>query len=654
LATSAPKGPTGAGMFGTQGPSGIIQGVMGPTGPAGGFLNMPSTQIVINDEMSTTRQLFSKNIPQPMYITDAPNSILAVTSGYTTNDLVYTFGKSRNIVYSAIGGVGSGIGPMISRDMKNWSTPISQSSNTPCRIVWDGVKWIMTQNTNTTLVSYNDNLFSSIPTSAGVILSSIAKNTFMYVGIGKGGIFYSYDGLNWYNSSSGTALINNSTATQVGKVVWNGSIWVAVGSGTSYTISYSYDGINWTGVSNSLALFGSTGGATDVVWNGTTFIAGGIGSNVLATSSDGISWTLGNVLIPPAPTIGTITSTTTSVTIPLTFGQTPYYVSSYNYNVYNDNTFVVSGTTNTTPLTISGLTAGIIYTINLSAVNVYGSSPYTSFVKNLAYYSTITYGNTYFGNFTPTSQNTTFPFVVTTNGGGSKFTSGSNTGIYVSSHTYGNITLTASTNIASQYNSFSYLIYNIMDSPTNYYNGGSNNSCMSLDSSASTYFFTSTASNYFTDYTKTPYNGDSVTSPAVYRTTGGGGSGTTYYFNTTISGGSSAGEWVQITNTYLYNMTSLTLTQRSGSTSRFPYAIDILGGNSALSSTSTPDWVLIGSYTNTAFSATTFSPNLSSNTGYYYNYRIVVKSISYYGASNAFQGTMALGEMTFSGTQFTT
>ena len=283
------QGPTG--ITGSFGPTGSHTGLTGPIGTNGVFLNVPPTQFVINDEMSTTRQLFTRNIQSNMYVTDSPNSIIARTNGFTTNDIVYTFGKSHSPTYTAIGGSGSTYGTQWSRNLKQWSPLSNTSSNVPCRIVWDGLKWIVTQNSNTLLVSYVDISYAQVNVSS-VILSSIAYNSNMYVGIGIGGIFYSYDGLNWYISTTGTAAINNTSASQIGKVVWNGNMWVAVGNGVSYTIAYSYDGINWTGVAGSKTLFDGSGGAIDVVWDGSKFVAVGANSltKYIVVSTDGINW----------------------------------------------------------------------------------------------------------------------------------------------------------------------------------------------------------------------------------------------------------------------------------------------------------------------------------------------------------------------------
>jgi hypothetical protein len=62
---------------------------------------------------------------------------------------------------------------------------------------------------------------------------------------------------------------------------------VAVGNGTN-SIAYSRDGITWTGVTLK-TIFSSSGNA--VAWNGTIWVAVGNGDdNTIAYSSDGITW----------------------------------------------------------------------------------------------------------------------------------------------------------------------------------------------------------------------------------------------------------------------------------------------------------------------------------------------------------------------------
>jgi hypothetical protein len=96
-------------------------------------------------------------------------------------------------------------------------------------------------------------------------------------------IVYSYDGLNWFRSTC-------SLLSSVQSFAWNGTMWIAVGVGSSFSILYSYDGINWTGVPNSYAMFPT--GALGITWNGLRWIVAGNGSasDSLAYSVDGIQW----------------------------------------------------------------------------------------------------------------------------------------------------------------------------------------------------------------------------------------------------------------------------------------------------------------------------------------------------------------------------
>ena len=295
LSNTGPTGPTGITGSTVTGPTGTVTGPTGSTGPAGSFLSVVPITYTVQDEMSTTRQVFSKNINTPVFISDAPNQIFASTVGYTSNTLSYTFGKAKDQTYLAIGGnsVSGSYGTMISKNLVNWSNLTNASAAVPCRIYWDGLKWITTRNsTNDILYSYDGLNYSTINVPSAT-LSSVAFNGSLYVGIGIGGVFYSYDSINWIKSTTGSALINNVSTIQIGKVVWNGNMWVVGGNGTSCTIAYSYDGIAWTAVTNSkTTLFDSSGGCMDLLWNGTVFVA--VGANTLgngvATSPDGVNW----------------------------------------------------------------------------------------------------------------------------------------------------------------------------------------------------------------------------------------------------------------------------------------------------------------------------------------------------------------------------
>jgi len=62
--------------------------------------------------------------------------------------------------------------------------------------------------------------------------------------------------------------------------------WVAVGTGTN-TIAWSPDGISWTGLGTST--FTTTG--LGIAWNGSMWVAVGMGTNTIAYSYNGTTWT---------------------------------------------------------------------------------------------------------------------------------------------------------------------------------------------------------------------------------------------------------------------------------------------------------------------------------------------------------------------------
>jgi len=117
-------------------------------------------------------------------------------------------------------------------------------------------------------------------------VGSSSSRTPLWIAGGQGGyaLASSQDGITW----SG---INTSALDVVIGVAWNGTRWVAVGLGSSDTIAYSDDGLNWTGVGGTLFTTGY-----NVAWNGTRWVAvggdySGNSPNTIAYSNDGITWT---------------------------------------------------------------------------------------------------------------------------------------------------------------------------------------------------------------------------------------------------------------------------------------------------------------------------------------------------------------------------
>jgi len=104
------------------------------------------------------------------------------------------------------------------------------------------------------------------------------------VGTGANTLLYSTDGgLTWTG-------LGNTIFTMAGNcAAWNGTMWVAGGVGTN-ALAYSYDGINWTGLGEiSTGPSSTLGNVSSVTWDGTGWTAVS-GSDAYATSFDGINW----------------------------------------------------------------------------------------------------------------------------------------------------------------------------------------------------------------------------------------------------------------------------------------------------------------------------------------------------------------------------
>ena len=106
----------------------------------------------------------------------------------------------------------------------------------------------------------------------------IAFGDTKWVAVGDGltnTMLFSYTGTTWYDIGKSIFYVRGNG------VAWNGSIWVALGEGTN-TLATSYDGITWSIISSVFTVRGLCAAA-----NGSQWIAGGSGTNTLARSTDG-------------------------------------------------------------------------------------------------------------------------------------------------------------------------------------------------------------------------------------------------------------------------------------------------------------------------------------------------------------------------------
>jgi hypothetical protein len=307
--TTGPTGP--AGLFGT-GPTGStgatgfsamsgvtgFRGSFGTIGPMGSTIDLspiPPKQYAFQDTMKHSRMLYSKSITLNSY-TVPDTTVYASIQGDNVRlntDIIYTFGKNKLPVYMALTGNTTTYGKSVSRTLSTWSPIVDASSSQFSRVIWDGVKWIITYLDSHTISHTYDQVsyrHYAVPNE----YASIAHNpvTNQYVAIGNSGLYNSWDGVHWTSNSSGTALIQNATNYHNGKVVWNGALWVVAGNGGSNSLLYSEDGDTW--YSGGANIFDSAYGSFDVAWNGSIWIAVGApvtNRHAIAYSYTGKSWT---------------------------------------------------------------------------------------------------------------------------------------------------------------------------------------------------------------------------------------------------------------------------------------------------------------------------------------------------------------------------
>jgi hypothetical protein len=294
---TGPTGATGATGLSFKGPTGV-QGSLGPIGPMGSTIDLtpiPPKQYAFQDTMKHTRQLYSKSITLNSY-TVPDTTIYSSIQGDNVRlntDIIYTFGKNKLPVYMALTGNSTTYGKSVSRTLSTWSPVVDVSSSQFSRVIWDGVKWIITYLDSHTISHTYDHVsyrHYAVPNEYASIAYNPVSN--QYIAIGNSGIYNSRDGVHWLINPSGTALIQNASNYHNGKVVWNGALWVVAGNGGTNSLLYSEDGETW--YSGGQNIFDSGYGSFDVAWNGSIWIAVGApitNRHVIAYSYTGKSWT---------------------------------------------------------------------------------------------------------------------------------------------------------------------------------------------------------------------------------------------------------------------------------------------------------------------------------------------------------------------------
>ena len=162
----------------------------------------------------------------------------------------------------------------------------------------DGITWKASKSANSVFK------FPGTTALHGAIDVAWNGKLWVAVGIGKNAIATSKDGKTWKASKSANSVFDApapdapapEAVAECSSVAWNGSLWVAA-SLAKNAIGTSKDGITWKASKSANSIFkvpggddGPPNGAIDVAWNGSLWVAVGIGKNTIATSKDGKTW----------------------------------------------------------------------------------------------------------------------------------------------------------------------------------------------------------------------------------------------------------------------------------------------------------------------------------------------------------------------------
>jgi hypothetical protein len=271
-------------------------------------------------------------------------------TGVTTTSIFSSYGydiysnyqiKPRPYIQHPTIALGQGVNTIVySPDGISWtSLGNTVFSTVGRRTFWNGKIWVACgQGGNSLAYSYDGSkwigLGATVFTTSGY---SATYNGNVWVAVGQGGntIAYSSNGIQW-NS------VTNSSSIFTGKgsnVSWNGNTFLACGQGAN-AFATSTDGVIWSGVSSAAATYASnginnvitngyiniaavnstvglaytydvtgrtgwtnvssspfsSGSGTSIAYNGIYFVATGLGTNGIAYSSTGTTWTVASTV----------------------------------------------------------------------------------------------------------------------------------------------------------------------------------------------------------------------------------------------------------------------------------------------------------------------------------------------------------------------
>jgi hypothetical protein len=337
------------------------------------------------------------------YNSDSSVTIVTSPDGETWTSRTNTFTQAYGIAWNGSFWVAVGEGSSTiatSPDGIEWTSranPLDFVNG----VAWNGSLWVAvggTQDNSASIVTSSDGIEwtarTNTFTDAGGQGKGIAWNGSRWVAVGFNGdysvtIIASSDGITWNNA---TDMFDNGHAVASRRPLYppitntpTEAFCVAGGSGTN-SLAYSYNGMTWTDASNNPF---TGGGGQGIAWNGSLWVAVGFnGDNTItmATSSDGITWTVranpfdgnggngiawnGSLWVAVGTGVGqTVTIITSSDGITWTPRTNPFDGGVAYGIAWNGSLWVAVGSNGDSTVTIATSSDGITWTAATSPFN---------------------------------------------------------------------------------------------------------------------------------------------------------------------------------------------------------------------------------------------------------------------------------------------
>jgi Fibronectin type III domain/Secretion system C-terminal sorting domain len=355
--------------------NGLFVAVARGTSPSNGIQVMTSTNGAVWN--------LGTSVPNKTWrsVTYGHNRFVAVSSDgaamTSTDGVSWSLGTSvpdidwRSVTYGhnrfvAVARTGTGNRVMTSEDGISWTSRTSAANNQWRSVTYGRNRFVAvsTDGASRVMTSEDGITWTSRTAAAASVWQGVTYGNGLFVAVsGDGAVMTSTDGISWNLGTS--AAVNNWSDITYG----NGSFVAVSSTGNDNRVMTSQDGINWS-IRTTPA---SIGYLYAVTFGNGLFVA------VSETVSSGISQVLtsSNTLAPGAPRITSITRTSsTQATIGFT---SPAEIDSpeitnYEYSINDGSSWVTRSPASTSsPLNITGLTAGQSYQVRIRAINIAGS-----------------------------------------------------------------------------------------------------------------------------------------------------------------------------------------------------------------------------------------------------------------------------------------